>query len=472
MAPPLAIIQPVGPPENDAEARAIRRLGDALPEDWILLHNFEVCTGRGFPYEYDVVVLCEWAVYHLEVKAYRGRIEGDSRRWSLESGAVHPSPIPLANKKSKILAERIATASADLRDPFVETVILLTDDRARANVRDPQARRILRLDEAERALRDPAWLPVKTDSIARHRTGIGRALVDLPPSRKPTRIGLYDVVAKISQHDQRVAYLANHRHIRTRPATVLRVHRFDPYAPEAARARRLEAIFHDQDAMRLLGTHPNVIRTGDVFAWEDDRFVEPTEYVEDGLPLATLIERRADGALPWERAVDIVRKAAAGLRHCHAHGVVHRDLTPLHVVANPAGVVKLVAFDLARLRDHEDFCEPDELRRLLDPRYTAPETWGDPAAADERADIYSLGVVFYELVTGKHPYEDVEEVLEKEGVSFRTGSIQRALEVPGAPAPGARPKDVKEVIARMCAFRREDRYPSMDRVMEDLELLG
>ncbi len=79
--------------------------------------------------------------------------------------------------------------------------------------------------------------------------------------------------------------------------------------------------------------------------------------------------------------------------------------------------------------------------------------------------------MFYELVTGKHPYGDVEDVIADGEVSFSTGSIQRAIQVPGAPAPDARPKDVKEVIARMCAFHRDLRYRSMDLVMEDLALL-
>ena len=465
----MAVIQPIGQPENDSEALAIRRHGEILPADWLILHNFEVCTGRGLPYEFDIAVVGDWAVYHLEVKGYRGQIQGDSRTWTLDNGAVYPSPIPLANKKSKILAERIARAG--VRDAFVETVVLLSDDRARAKVRDPQARRVLHMGEVRQALTDPAWLPVKTDSIARRRVDIGRALVDLQPSKKVKRIGLYDVVEKIAQHDHLTVFLANHRHVRSRPATVLRVHHFDPYAPEAVRQRQVEHIFHHQDAMRLLGDHPNVIRSGDVFAWEDNLFVEPTEYVEDGLPLAALLERHEEGALPWERKVDIVRKAAAALRHCHAHGVIHRGLSPLGIVVNPHGVVKIVGFDLSRLRDHEDFCDPEELRRRLDTRYVAPEAWNDPAAADEQADMFSLGVVFYELVTGRHPYEDVEEVLKRKEVLFTTGSIQRAMEIPGAPAPDARPRDVKEVIARMCAFQRGLRYGSMDQVMEDLALL-
>jgi hypothetical protein len=468
----MALIQPIGQPENDSEALAIRRLGEVLPEDWILLHNFEVCTGRGLPYEFDIVVIGEWAVYHVEVKGYRGEIQGDAQRWTLDNGAVYPSPIPLANKKSKILAERIARASANLRGAFVETVVLLSDDRARARIRDPQARRVLHVGEVRQALTDPAWLPVRTESIARHRVDIARALVDLSPSKKVKRIGLYDVVETIAQHDHLTVFLADHRHIRTRPATVLRVHHFDPYAPETVRERQVEAIFHHQDAMRLLGAHPNVIRSGDVFAWEDNLFVEPTEYVQDGLPLSVLLERDGGAPLPWERMVDIVRKAAEGLRHCHSRGVVHRNLSPLAIVVNAGGEVKLVNFDLARLLGQEDFAEPAELQRRMDSRYVAPEAWNDPGEADVPADIFSLGIVFYELVTGCHPYEDEAAARKRKEILLSTGSIRAAMEIPGAPAPDARPGDVKEVIARMCAFQRGLRYESMDQVMEDLALLA
>ena len=468
----MAIIQPVGPPENDSEALAIRRLAEILPDDWILLHNFEVCTGRGLPYEFDIVVLGEWAVYHLEVKGYRGEIQGDARQWTLENGAVYPSPIPLANKKSKILAERITRASAGLEGAFVETAILLSDDRARARIRDPQSRRVLHVDEARRALLDPGWLPVRTESIARRRVDIARSLVELSPSRKVKRIGLYDVSAKIAQHDHLTVFLARHRHVRTSPAAVLRVHHFDPYAPEAVRARQIEAIFHHQDAMRLLGSHPNVVRSGDVFAWEDNLFVEPTEYVEDGVPLSVLLERDGAASIPWERKVAIVRGAAEGLRHCHARGVVHRNLTPLSIVVNDGGEVKIVNFDLSRLLGHEDFAEPAELQRRLDSRYVAPEGWNDPGEADQRTDIYSLGIVFCELVTGSHPYEDPGAARRRKEVLLHTGSIRAAMEIPGAPAPDARPADVKEVIARMCAFQRGLRYETMDQVVEDLSLLS
>ena len=124
----MAIIHRIGTPENDSEARAIKRFGKDLPDDCFVFHNFEVTTGRGLPYEYDIAVLTPHALYHVEVKGYHGEIRGNPMQWIFENGGVFPSPIPLANKKTKILAGKLKQYSHRLDGVFVETLILLTED--------------------------------------------------------------------------------------------------------------------------------------------------------------------------------------------------------------------------------------------------------------------------------------------------------------------------------------------------------
>ena len=103
----MARIHRIGDPENASEARAIRALAERLPDSYLIFHNFELTTGSGLPYEYDVVVVTDFVVWHLEVKGYRGAIHGDAHQWVLENGGVQPSPIPLANKKTKVLAGKL-----------------------------------------------------------------------------------------------------------------------------------------------------------------------------------------------------------------------------------------------------------------------------------------------------------------------------------------------------------------------------
>src|SRR4051812_49654057 len=126
----MAIIHRIGTPENDSEARAIKRFAKDLPDDHYVFHNFELTTGRGLPYEYDIAVLTPHALYHVEVKGYHGEIRGNPQQWIFENGGVFPSPLPLANKKTKILAGQLKQYSHRLHGGFVETMILLTQDPA------------------------------------------------------------------------------------------------------------------------------------------------------------------------------------------------------------------------------------------------------------------------------------------------------------------------------------------------------
>src|SRR5215813_4438778 len=183
----MAIIHRIGTPENDSEARAIKRFGKDLPDDYFVFHNFELTTGRGFPYEYDLAILCPHALYHLEVKGYHGEIRGNPLQWFFENGGVYPSPIPLANKKTKILAGKLKQHSHRLDSVFVDT---LNDD---------QAGRVVHLRDAIDRLSDPKFLPVSTGNVSPLADMVCEALFTTRPAKKVQRIGLYDIVEKLDQ---------------------------------------------------------------------------------------------------------------------------------------------------------------------------------------------------------------------------------------------------------------------------------
>lgn len=469
----MAIIHRIGEPENESETKAIRVLADELPDDCFIIHNFELSAGHGaLPYEYDVVVVGKHAVYHVEVKGYRGLIRGDRHQWRFENGWVYPSPIPLANKKTKILASRLKAHGKFLDRVFCETVILLTDDGARARLNDEQAGRVIRLDEAAAHLTNPGKLPVRTDPIDMHHDAICEVILGSRPSKKVREIGLYDVLEKIGQHHNRTVYLAEHKYIHTRPKTVLKVFHFDVYADKARKERQIRAIFHDQEALRLLSSHPNIVRTGDFFAHGGDMFVLPHEYYEDGKPLEVLLDQHKDTQIPWAEKRKIIEGVARGLRHAHASGVIHRDVKPLSVVFAPGDVVKLVNFDVALIKGAPEDAVLSDIKERLDPRYTAPEVWKDPACANEASDVYSLGVTFYRLLTNHQPYPHVNYVLKQGKAPLDLDRLMRELSTPGSEDFMGHPKDVVDTIVRMCALDPKERYSSMDGVIEDLELIG
>jgi len=124
----MAVVHAVGLPENQSERKAIAYLARHLLDNHHIFHNLEFVSPSGLPYEYDIIVAAEYAVYAVEVKGYHGCIRGNACEWELESGAIHRSPIPLANKKAKVLAHYLRSRSRLLRKVWVQPLILLTDD--------------------------------------------------------------------------------------------------------------------------------------------------------------------------------------------------------------------------------------------------------------------------------------------------------------------------------------------------------
>lgn len=142
-------------------------------------------------------------------------------------------------------------------------------------------------------------------------------------------------------------------------------------------------------------THPNVCRVYDIAEFEGQHFLS-MEYV-DGEDLATSLRRY--GRLPEERAVEVARQICAGLAAAHEQGILHRDLKPANVMIDGAGRVKLTDFGLAGLAGSIDGAEV----RVGTPAYLSPEQ-GSGREVTERSDIYALGLVLYELFTGRQPF--------------------------------------------------------------------
>jgi serine/threonine protein kinase len=406
----------------------------------------------------------------VEVKGYHGEIRGNPMQWTFENGGVFPSPIPLANKKTKILAGKLKQYSHRLEEVFVDTLILLTEDRARAKLNDEQASRVVHIRDAIDRLCDPKFLPVSTGNVSALADMVCEALFTTRPAKKVQRIGLYDIVERLDQDDRFTVFLARHRFIQTQPLTVLKVYHLDVYATADEKQYRIREIFHSHDAMRLLGMHPNLVRCGDMFSWDDDSFVEPVGYIEGGQLLEWLLDKRSEQALTWDDKTRIIKGVALGLAHAHKHGIIHRDVRPRNIVIAPGGVVKLGNFDLAFIPNAPNLSVARSVREHIDRRYVAPAVWENPGDVAPDSDIYALGLVFYQLITGQAPLHDVEAVLAGRGPAIDTDLLTAKLSHKGSPDFMSDPQGAAEIIARMCAPERSDRYATLAEVMEDLAI--
>src|SRR6195256_4739970 len=165
---------------------------------------------------------------------------------------------------------------------------------------------------------------------------------------------------------------------------------------EASKNQRLLERFHGEVRVARLVSHPNVCRVYDIGEVEGMPFIS-MEYV-DGEDLASLLTRI--GRLPSDKAIETARKLCAGLAAAHDRGVIHRDLKPQNIMMNKRGEVVIMDFGLAAIADH--LTGPEA--RNGTPAYMSPEQLrGETVTA--KSDIYALGLVLYELFTGKRPYD-------------------------------------------------------------------
>jgi len=146
-------------------------------------------------------------------------------------------------------------------------------------------------------------------------------------------------------------------------------------------------------------SHPNIVAVHD-FGETDGVFYLLMEFV-DGVNLRTLIQA---GRVAPEQALAVVPKICEALQYAHEQGSVHRDIKPENVLLDQEGRVKIADFGIAKLiRPEADQPSITEDGTVGTPHYMAPEQVEQPKTVDHRADIYSLGVVFYEMLTGELP---------------------------------------------------------------------
>ena len=200
--------------------------------------------------------------------------------------------------------------------------------------------------------------------------------------------------------------------------------------------------------------HPNIVGVYD-FGQAGDYYYFLMEYV-DGMNLWQL--QQAKQRISPEEALGIVPKICEALQYAHDEGIVHRDIKPGNILIDKKGRVKIADFGLAKIVGAAPEAVPITQSRMTmgTPHYMAPEQIEKPLNVDHRADIYSLGVVFYEMLTGELPLGRFAAPSEKVQVDVRVDEVVlRALEK----EPQKRYQQVSEVKTKVEAISRVPSAP-------------
>ncbi|WP_437483874.1 protein kinase [Sorangium sp. So ce1014] len=310
----------------------------------------------------------------------------------------------------------------------------------------------------------PPEPPLTADEAAKHRavSYLGRVI-----SKR------YRIDEVIAMGGMGAVYRGEHVHMHKRVAIKI-LH------PDTERLPELVQRFEREAVAGAHIQHRNVATATDFGEAEDGSFFLVLEYVR-GTTLHEIIRR---GPMPAARAALIARQLAAGLGAAHAMGIVHRDVKPRNVmVVEPQGdFVKLIDFGLAKVSVDElrrSGASPESVRREGEPlpvrlttagvifgtiAYLAPESALGMDFVDERADLYALGLIFYEMLAGKHPF------LAKDPVALF--NQQRSAPVPAIAehAPGvAVPPAIEAVVRRLLEKQPRARFEGAAELIAALD---
>ena len=259
-------------------------------------------------------------------------------------------------------------------------------------------------------------------------------------------LGKYEIIREIGRSND-IVYEANDPSINRRVA--LKELSVPPNVQGAQRRERIERFWREGKAAGKLA-HPNIVTVYEV-GQDNDRYYIAMEFLE-GQTLRDVVQ--SGGPLSLKDAISFALQLCSALAYAHEHGVIHRDVKPENVQILPGGFVKLTDFGIARLMGESPITQDGQV--FGTPSYMSPEQVAGKSL-DARSDIFSLGVMLYEMVAGSKPFSG-------DSIVTVTYNIMN-MEPP--PPPGAPPWLVG-VIRKAMGKDPNARYATADEMAEDL----
>jgi serine/threonine protein kinase len=266
-------------------------------------------------------------------------------------------------------------------------------------------------------------------------------------------LGRYHILEQLGEGGMATVYKAYDTRLERDVA--LKIIRRDAF-PVEQHERILKRFEREAKSLAKL-THPNIVGVIDYGEYEDSPYL-----VMIYLPGGTL-KQRLGKPMPWTDAVRLLLPIAEALQYAHEHGILHRDVKPSNILLTEKNQPLLTDFGIAKILDLEDGQTLTGTGvGIGTPEYMAPEQW--TGHAGPQADIYSLGVVLYELITGRKPYvaDTPAAILLKQA--------GEPLPPPHQYMPGL-PEKVEKVLIKALASKPENRYPDMNAFATVLENL-
>lgn len=257
------------------------------------------------------------------------------------------------------------------------------------------------------------------------------------------RIDRYHILCELERAPDSIKYLAMHT-VDDRPVVLKEVRL--PYDPD--QIARHAVIRGAKLALNL--EHENIIRVEKLIP-KEDRFYIVSEWCEGGITLKQYMLEHP-GLIPLTTAIQLIKDLCHALMYAHDMGVIHRNLTPENMLVTTEHRLKVLNFDVAKKSDMHTLQSVDFKKLTQENPYSAPEYMIGTHQVDQRVDVYSVGVIFYELLTGRKP-----------------GHYDESLwEPPSRVIPGL-PHYMDSLVARSIRFDKDQRFSTIHAFYTALE---
>ena len=261
----------------------------------------------------------------------------------------------------------------------------------------------------------------------------------------PKKLGKYEIVSEIDRGSMGIVYLGYDPYVDRNVA--IKVAHTASLNDEESGERFKKMFFNEAHTAGKL-THPNIVSIYDAGVDKDYHYIV-MELIENGTTLKTFC--RPDNMLPLEQAVQIIFKCAKALEYAHNEGVIHRDIKPSNILIKENREVQIADFSIAKMKKIGS-ANTSTSSFMGSPRYMSPEQLNSQEIT-HHTDLFSLGIIMYELLTGHHPFS---------GETF-TKLVYQVLHESPAPLVDLRPDlpyVLTEIFEKAIQKKVQDRYQS------------
>lgn len=261
--------------------------------------------------------------------------------------------------------------------------------------------------------------------------------------------GRYELLEKIGDGGMAVVYKARCRLLNRFVAIKI-------LKPEFAKNPDIIESFRRESQAAAGLSHPNIVGIFDV-GREGNLHYIVMELIE-GQTLSKMIEK--EGPIEYHKVIDITKQIASGLSYAHKHHIIHRDIKPHNILMTPDGVAKIADFGIAKAMS-ESIDDDSEEMVMGSVHYFSPEQ-ARGGYVDEKSDIYSLGIVMYEMLTGRVPF-DAETPVQVALMHINEQMVPPSRYVPTIP-----PR-LEAIILKATAKVQVSRYANVDEIIKELD---